>query len=195
MNSASGVEAAVDVGVGSTVTTTVGGVLDHRFAEPLTLTGTVEHIFDARFQITRGHMAGMRFNMGKAATLKLSGNTKLIMTSSNGAHFAAELFALGLGVNDPDADPAQLQCVFNASMVVAKSPGGFRATYGRSAALILSCESPGCAPPRFWSNTYDAMYAHVRHEVFPWREPVDGFTPRATFSVSELAFATSESRL
>jgi microcystin degradation protein MlrC len=62
MNSASGVEAAVDVGVGSTVTTTVGGVLDHRFAEPLTLTGTVEHIFDARFQITRGHMAGMRFN-------------------------------------------------------------------------------------------------------------------------------------
>jgi hypothetical protein len=27
---------------------------------------------------------------------------------------------------------------------------GYRATYGERAGLMMTIESPGCAPPRFW---------------------------------------------
>eukprot|EP01048_Picozoa_sp_COSAG05_P005208 COSAG05_NODE_303_length_11737_cov_116.354270_9_plen_96_part_00 len=48
---------------------------------------------------------------------------------------------------------------------------GFRATFGDSASLILNCEAPGCAPPRFYLPAYLAAYTKLgrpERRVFPW---------------------------
>jgi len=138
----------------------------------------------------------MEFDMGTSCTLALPGGTKLVMTTSNGAHFSAELFALALGV--PATDRAALEStVFGCNLVVAKSPGGFRATYGRYAERMISSEAPGCAPPRFWLPLYDAMYAHVEQDLFPWVADVPGWAPEGVTHASQraLAPAASDARL
>lgn len=194
LNSPSGVAAAKAVGVGATVTTAVGGVLDNVWCDPLEITGVVERTFRAKFVIQQDHMAGMKFDMGDGCTIALPGGTKLVLNSQHGAQFAgthssrpiwqvqcvwlylsgmlsvclcllrvrplAEFFALGLGIDPTDRNAIE-NTVFRSSLIVAKSPGGFRATYGRHAARMLSSEAPGCAPPRFWLPvSYNAILFH-----------------------------------
>ena len=63
-----------------------------------------------------------------------------------------------------------------ASLIVANSVNGFRATYRDSASLILNCEAPGCAPPRYYLEEYSEFYTKLvrpARRVFPW----DGDTP------------------
>jgi microcystin degradation protein MlrC len=86
-----------------------------------------------------------------------SGQTRLVVTTKSGPHFAPELFqAAGF-------DP------FTASLVVAKSPAGFRAVYGSHAAAIYSVRAPGCAPSDFWR--YD--FQQIPHPLWPWDELPD----------------------
>jgi hypothetical protein len=142
----------------------------------------VLRLFSGAFVIGAGHMAGLRFDMGLSATLRLPGNTLLVVTTHNGAHFSAELFALALGTPAaeahatpaaPNGAPELPRTAFEASLLVAKSPGGFRATYGDRAAEMLSSDAPGCAPSRFWAPTYDSSYAHVSQPLFPWAEELE----------------------
>ena len=56
-------------------------------------------------------MAGMQFDMGLCCTLALHGGTKLVMSSGHGAQFAAEFFALAVGVADPVSTAI---CIINA---------------------------------------------------------------------------------
>ena len=58
-----------------------------------------------------------------------------------------------------------------ASLIIANSVNGFRATYGASASLILNCEAPGCAPPRFYLQEYVTAYTKLgrpEKRLFPW---------------------------
>src|SRR5262249_31421797 len=92
-------------------------------------------------------------DMGQAVTLR-RGNVHVIVTARTGPHFAPELFrAAGL-------DP------FAASVLVAKSPCGFRAAYAEKAALILVVRAPGCAPSDF--RTYE--YRRIPRRLWRWDE-------------------------
>ena len=55
---------------------------------------------------------------------------------------------------------------FAASVLVAKSPCGFRAAYAASAAKILVVRAPGCAPSDFWNYPYRA----IPRPLWPWDE-------------------------
>ncbi len=88
LNSQAGVAAAAAVGVGGTVATTIGGVLDNVWCEPLEITGVVERIFRAKFVIQQDHMAGLEFDMGNSCTIGLQGGTKVVLNSQHGAQFA-----------------------------------------------------------------------------------------------------------
>ena len=88
LNSQAGVAAASAVGVGGTVTITVGGILDHVWCEPLEITGVVERIFRAKFVIQQDHMAGLEFDMGDSCTIAVRGGTKVVLNSQHGAQFA-----------------------------------------------------------------------------------------------------------
>ncbi|HWG48001.1 MAG TPA: M81 family metallopeptidase [Gemmataceae bacterium] len=147
------VEMAHQRGIGAELTTTLGGKRDRRFSQPLTVTARVHHLFDAQF-ILSGHIArNMPIDMGPSVILRC-GQVHVIATTRSGPHFAPQLFqTAGL-------DP------FVASVLVAKSPCGFRAAYEQYARKILVVRAPGCAPSDFWN--YD--YHRISRPLWPWDE-------------------------
>jgi microcystin degradation protein MlrC len=140
-------------GVGADLTTLLGGVRDSRFSQPLTVATRIAGLFDARFVLS-GHLArNLSIDMGPSAVLR-HGNVHIVVTSRSGPHFAPELFrAAGL-------DP------FAASVLVAKSPCGFRAAYAPHADMILVLRLPGCAPADFWRHDY----RRITRPLWPWDE-------------------------
>lgn len=138
---------------GAELTMPLGGVRDHRFSTPVSVTFRVRSLFDARF-VMSGHLAkDLPIDMGPSAVLA-SGNVHIVVTSRSGPHFAPDLFrTAGL-------DP------FSASVLVAKSPCGFRAAYADQAAKILVVKAPGCAPSDFWNYPY----RHIPRPLWPWDE-------------------------
>jgi len=92
--------------------------------------------------------------------LRHESNTRVIVTTRSGPHFAPEMFrAAGF-------EP------FEASVVIAKSPCGFRAVYADHAAAIYSVKAPGCAPSDFWN--YD--FENIPRPLWPWDE-IEAWTP------------------
>jgi microcystin degradation protein MlrC len=153
------VEMARQRGVGAVITTEIGGKRDRRFAQPFRVAARVHHLFEARFVLS-GHLArNMPIHMGLSAVLRC-GQVHLIVTSRSGPHFAPQLFqAAGL-------DP------FAASVLVAKSPCGFRAAYAPHARQILVVRAPGCAPSDFWNYEY----RNIPRPMWPWDE-IGNWTP------------------
>jgi len=147
------VEAAQRLGIGRRWTGSIGGVRGSRFGISIQLGAAVEKIFDARF-VLNGHLGrNLAIDMGRAAVLR-SGQVHVIVTARSGPHFAPELFqAAGF-------DP------FSVSVVVAKSPAGFRAVYTDKAAAIYCVRAPGCAPSDFWKYEYQ----QIHRPLWPWDE-------------------------
>jgi microcystin degradation protein MlrC len=147
------------VGVGAILTAEVGGKRDWRNSQPLRLTMQVAGLFEARFTLS-GHLArNMPINMGQSALLRRD-NVYLAVTSRTGPHFAPQFFQAA-GV-DPYA----------ASVLVAKSPCGFRAAYQDRARWIKVVQAPGCAPADFWRHEYQ----NISRPLWPWDE-IETWTP------------------
>jgi microcystin degradation protein MlrC len=143
-------------GVGSDFDGPLGGARDNRFSTPVSFRGRVAALFEARF-VMSGHLArNMPIDMGPSAVLR-SGNVHVVVTSRSGPHFAPQLFqAAGI-------DP------FAASVLVAKSPCGFRAAYAERAEEIMVVRAPGCAPSDFWKYEY----RNRPHPLWPWDDIAD----------------------
>jgi microcystin degradation protein MlrC len=141
------------LGIGAELTAPLGGKRDQRFSRPITLTTQVAGVFDARF-VMSGHLArNMPIDMGASAVLR-KGNVHIVVTSRTGPHFAPQLFQVG-GI-----DP------FAASVLIAKSPCGFRAAYEARAKKIMVVQAPGCAPADFWRYEY----RNIPRPLWPWDE-------------------------
>jgi microcystin degradation protein MlrC len=153
------VEQARRLGVGATWSGELGGKRDRRFSQPISMAARVAGLFDARF-VMSGHLAkNLPIDMGPSAVLR-HGNVHVLVTSRSGPHFAPEFFrAAGL-------EP------FQAGVLVAKSPCGFRAVYQQRAKKILVVQAPGCAPADFWRYEYQ----RIPRPLWPWDE-IDGWTP------------------
>lgn len=144
---------ATHLGVGRQRHGPLGGVRDRRYSQPLELTTEVVRCFTARFVLS-GHLGkNLPIDMGPSVVLR-HGNVHLVVTSRPGPHFAPQLFeAAGL-------EP------FAASVLVAKSPCGFRAAYQDRASKIIMVRSAGCAPADFWRYEY----RHIPRPLWPWDE-------------------------
>jgi len=147
------VEQAVTAGVGASREFTLGTEPPTTFVEPLTATMTVEKIFPTTFTLS-GHLgSNLKIDLGTSVLLR-QGNVCLVVTTRSGPHFAPELFrAAGL-------EP------FDAQLLVAKSPCGFRAAYRAAANRILNVRSPGAAPADFWNLPFE----QISHPTWPWDE-------------------------
>jgi microcystin degradation protein MlrC len=162
------VEAARQRGIGAEWTTQLGGKRDRRFSQPMTLSVQIHKLFDARFVLS-GHLArNMPIDMGPSVVLR-HGQVHILVTARSGPHFAPQLFQTA-GI-----DP------FAASVLVAKSPCGFRAAYEPLARKILVVRAPGCTPSDFWA--YD--YQRIPRPLWPWDE-IDEWTPAANIRSPEL---------
>jgi microcystin degradation protein MlrC len=154
------VAAAHQRGIGADITTEVGGKRDRRFAQPLPVTARVHHLFEANFLMS-GHLArNLAIDMGPSVVLRC-GQVHLVVTSRSGPHFAPQLF------QSAGIDP------FTASVLVAKSPCGFRAAYAPHARQILVVRAPGCAPSDFWNHEY----RNIPRPMSPWDEMKTWTTP------------------
>jgi microcystin degradation protein MlrC len=153
------VEEAKRRGIGAEITTALGGVRDNRFSKPITLVVQIANLFDARF-VMSGHLArNLQIDMGTSGVLWHK-NVHIIVTSRTGPHFAPDLFrAAGL-------DP------FAASVLVAKSPCGFRAAYEARSKKVILVQAPGCAPADFWHYEY----RNIPRPLWPWDE-IASWTP------------------
>ena len=147
------VQKAEALGAGTEHSFSLGGVRDNRFGAKIDFPARVERLFDAQFTLS-GHIGkNLPINMGRCAVLRQK-NVAVVVTSRSGPHFAPELFqAAGY-------DP------FAASVLIAKSPCGFRAAYAARAAQIFSIRAPGCAPSDFWNYEY----RNIERPLWPWDE-------------------------
>jgi microcystin degradation protein MlrC len=153
-------EAQVRGGGGAQWTATLGGTRAPHIARSLTLPVVVENLFDARFGMS-GHLAvNLPIDMGRAAVLRHR-NVRIVVTTRSGPHFSPQLFQTG-GV-----DP------FAASVLVARSPCGFRAAYAERARRIVMVRTPGCAPSEFWNYPY----TNTQRPLWPW-DDIGAWTPR-----------------
>jgi len=148
------VREAEQAGAGATLDVELGGKRDTQFGTKLHTAAQVERLFDGRFLLS-GHIGkNLPIDMGRCAVLDLGRNIKVIVTTRSGPHFAPQLFqAAGF-------DP------FAASVLIAKSPCGFRAAYAVRAAQICSLRAPGCAPSDFWNYPYH----NIQQPLWPWQE-------------------------
>jgi microcystin degradation protein MlrC len=138
-------------GLGAEWTATLGATRNPRDFKPITLPVRVVNLFDAKF-ILSGHLAEkLPIDMGRAAVLAHQ-NVHIVVTSRSGPHFAPQLFeTAGL-------DP------FAASVLIAKSPCGFRAAYAERARQIFVVRAPGCAPSDFWRQPF----RRIPRPLWPW---------------------------
>jgi len=146
-------------GVGAPIQLELGGLRDNRCGTRLVLEATVERCFDGRFSMT-GHIGrNMPIDMGRCCVVRHAQNVCVVLTSRSGPHFAPELFRTA------GCDP------FAASLVVAKSPCGFRAVYESRAESIYCVRAPGCAPSDFWNYSF----SNIPRPLWPW-DNLDAWT-------------------
>jgi microcystin degradation protein MlrC len=121
------VSACHAAGVGGEVRIPVGGKLAPAFYRPVTVTGRVRKLTDGKYVC---ELPATPIDVGKAAVLEVGG-ISLALSERPAPTIDQEIYRhLGL-------EPRQ------AKIVQVKSPGGFRAIYGRYAAGIFEIDTPG----------------------------------------------------
>jgi microcystin degradation protein MlrC len=141
-------------GAAATLDVELGGKRDTQFGTRIRAAAKVERHFDGRFVLS-GHIGkNLPIDMGRCVVLDVGRNIHIVVTSRSGPHFAPQLFETA------GFDP------FAASVLIAKSPCGFRAAYAPRAAQIFSIRAPGCAPSDFWNYPYH----NIQQPLWPWQE-------------------------
>lgn len=144
------VREAFRVGVGGAFECPVGGKIDDRHGEPVTLTGEVRLLSDGRF-VHRGPMsAGVASSMGRAAVV-VSDGVEVIL---NERRFQPL---------DPEAPRSVGIDPRHRRIVVLKSAVHYRAAYEPIAAEIIEVDGPGLSSP----NLDRFEFTGIRRPIFP----------------------------
>ncbi len=135
------VAAAIEAGVGQTVTVEVGGRFDREHYTPVRVTGRVRTIFDGCLELTGLALSGRLLNAGRSVVLAV-GPIALIVTER------------ALGNIDPCVPRAFGLEPTSYRLVQVKSPVGFRAGYEPIAREVILLESPGYTTSEFERLTW-----------------------------------------
>lgn len=110
-------------GVGATFSSELGQKIDATYAKPITVTVTVESLFDGQIRYKAGPMGGIRASIGPSAVVSI--DTATILVSTYGAYeYGEESFeAAGLDVRNYD-------------LVVVKNPMNSKQAYAWAPRLI-----------------------------------------------------------
>ena len=152
------VAAAIEAGIGSTVTLRVGGAFDRKHSKPVKVTGTVKLISAGRWVgRARGYNTGITTCMGRAVVLEV-GQVQILMAERSSMTVDPELF------RSHGIEP--LYC----KIVVVKSPNGFRAAYEPIAKAIFLVDTPGVST----ANLRRLPFRRVPRPIYP----LDPETPK-----------------
>jgi microcystin degradation protein MlrC len=139
-------------GVGGEVQLTVGGRVDQRHGDPVSISGKVRVLHDGTYLEPEVRHGGKRLNhMGLTALLELSGRNLLVLNSLRHPPFSlGQLTCLGI-------QPARQK------ILVVKAAIAYKAAYGPIAATIIEVDTPGLTavnPERF-------QYRRIRRPMYP----------------------------
>jgi microcystin degradation protein MlrC len=144
------VQKAVDAGVRSEISMTVGGKTDNFHGKPLMVTGTVRTITDGRF-IHKAMAIGVPTEVGRTAVVEVKG-IDIILTEKSHAPNDPEIFRRN-GIEPKDK-----------KVLLLKSRGHFRAAYEPFSKLVLEVDAPGLTTPNLnWFN-----YENIPHPMWPF---------------------------
>ena len=140
------VAAAFAAGVGSTITLQLGGTMDPGRHTPFTATVYVKSLHDGEFAYENGVIE----QAGRTAVLTI-GNI-VVLTTERLILFVGRRVFQSFGLEPQDF-----------SLVVAKSPNGFRTWYEDIAARIVHLDTPGSAS----LNLESLPYVHCVRPIYP----------------------------
>jgi len=142
------VEAAIGVGVGGTLTATIGGKLDPVFGRPLDITARVAGTGGGRFRVP---ILGFEsFDMGRAVLLEI-GSVRVVVSEKR-----------GIGGNHPivyehfGLDPGE------AKMVVVKTASNWQ-YYQQWISEVIRVDTPGATT----SHLEELDWAHLPRPIYP----------------------------
>jgi microcystin degradation protein MlrC len=139
-------------GVGAELTLTIGGKVDRRHGDPLSLTGRVRLLHGGTYVEPEVRHGGKRLNhMGPTALVEGPGRNLLALTSLRHPPFSlGQLTCLGVR---PERQ----------RMLVVKAAIAYKAAYAPVAGTVIEVDTPGLTavnPERF-------EYRHVRRPLYP----------------------------
>lgn len=129
------VQHAIDAGVGSRITTTLGGRFGSHFGPGIPITAVVEKLTPGRFVNTGPMQTGVERSCGSTALLRLEGlpSAHIIVTERVVAGDDPAFYAL----HDINLLALRLLCV--------KAKNHFRAAFAQRCVDIIDCDAPGPA--------------------------------------------------
>jgi microcystin degradation protein MlrC len=148
---------AVAAGVGQTLTVSVGGRLDSRYASPVTVTGRVRVLSDGRFTFSDQKSRGTEGQMGRAAVIEVGAIS--VLATERPAFTVDPAFYRSVGLEPRDA-----------KIVVVKSALQFRDGYGPFARAMWVVDTPGPSTASFERLTW----TRISRPLFPFD---DDFEP------------------
>jgi microcystin degradation protein MlrC len=152
------VAAAIQAGIGSTVTLKIGGAFDKKHSKPVKVTGNVKLISDGRWTArARGYNTGITTCMGRSVVLEV-GRVLILIAERSAMTVDPELF------RSHGIDPVYCK------IVVVKSPNGFRAAYQPIARALMVVDTPGVST----ANLKTLPFKRISRPIYP----LDRETPR-----------------
>ncbi len=147
------VAGAIEAGVRSKVTLTVGGKTDDRHGPPLELTGYVRLIADGRYENTGPMYTGVESDMGRTVVFVV-GETEVVLTEQRIQPYDCQALR-GLGIEPTER-----------LLIGLKSAVHFRADYGPLATAIFEVDTPGVHNPDVTLLDFEC----VRRPIWPLDE-------------------------
>jgi microcystin degradation protein MlrC len=142
------VEKAIDAGVGSTITTLLGGKLDPVFGQPLEITAQVVRIGGGRIQT---EIIGMEsFDLGQAVLLQ-AGSIYMVVSEKRGIGGNHPIVYRHFGI-----EPAE------ANMVIVKTASNWQ-YYQPMISTVIRVNTPGAT----MSALHDFKWQHLPRPIYP----------------------------
>ncbi|MBT3604354.1 MAG: M81 family metallopeptidase [Candidatus Latescibacteria bacterium] len=169
------VEAGMKVGVGAELTMEVGGKVDQRFYQPLTVTGTVRAIDDGNYMILGPTHGGWGREVNEDAFREANVGPRVVLRIGNKVDVVFSRHRTG---KDRDFFKSAGVILEEKQILVVKSNQAHRASFDPIVASTIELASPGV-------STVDYASLPYKHLIRPiW--PID---PEMIWSADEEAFA------
>ncbi len=155
LHSPSSVEAAKVIGIGAMLELTVGGAVDHKHGEPVTVRGMVKSLHDGKWLEAEARHGGRRQNdQGHAAVLDIGNGNVLLLNSLRTPPFSlGQLTSVGI-------DPQQ------AKIIIVKAAVAYKAAYAPIAGEIIEVDTPGLTA----INPAHFTFLNIRRPLYPLEE-------------------------
>lgn len=147
---------------GAVITLSLGHHIDSKWGEPITLTGTVEHLSDGQFTYRGGIWDGQPGRMGPSARFAVGGIQIAIASHATYEWLGEQYDLLGMDAR-------------TARFVVVKNPMNYRMAFAPIAKACFLLDTPGPTPP----TLKNVRYRNVQRPYFP-ADDLQDWKPIAT---------------